>query len=45
VFATVQPRAGIGIAAAIRPAAGFGTLRITIAATTHSAPAAKNAGK
>ena len=40
-----QPRAGSGMAAVIRPARGFGTLRIKIAATTHSAPAAKNAGK
>src|SRR6516165_1979009 len=39
-IATAQPRAGSGIAAAIRPADGFGTLRISIAATTHSAPAA-----
>ena len=44
-IATAQRRAGSGIAAAIRPADGFGTLRISIAATTHSAPAAKNAGK
>jgi len=42
---TAQPRAGSGIAAVIRRAAGLGTLRIRSAATMHSAPAAKNAGK
>src|SRR5205823_1168438 len=44
-IAKAQPRAGSGIAAAIRRADGFGTLRISVAATTQSAPAAKNAGK
>ena len=44
-IATAQPRAGSGMAAVIRPADGFGTLRINIAAMTHSAPAARNAGK
>jgi hypothetical protein len=44
-IATAQPRAGSGMAAVMRPADGFGTLRINIAATTHSAPAARNAGK
>ena len=40
-----QLPAGSGVVATNRRADGFGTLRISIAATTHSAPAAKNAGK
>jgi len=40
-----QLRAGSGVVATNRRADGFGTLRISIAATTHSAPAAKNAGR